>query len=317
MYELFLTITVVIYIVYYIFYPVTAVQRPIRSKPIGKKPEGSTAPYRRVGYDDKLVSYKHDDCRTLPQLIERSYKLYGNRQALGCRTTVKTSDKQTKYKNNEGKEVSKTLTIQWQTDYKWLTYKDTYDQIVNMSKGLTVIGHDSNKIFKQNDKVAIYMSTRPEWITTSHAAWFTGLQVVTCYPSLGPDALLYSLQQCDVSLVFTELKLLSQTLHKIIDKLDTIHTVVYADNYDDRNIYHKHLDELKQKHSNIKFIKYNDLIELGKNNKDIKQETHKPDPDDIAVIMYTSGSTGNPKVCIVLYGYTMLHICYIQLKLIN
>jgi long-subunit acyl-CoA synthetase (AMP-forming) len=54
------------------------------------------------------------------------------------------------------------------------------------------------------------------------------------------------------------------------------------------------LDKISKESEKFKVIHFDDVIQEG-SKKEIKPDT-PPDKDTLAVIMYTSGSTGMPKV---------------------
>ena len=308
-----------VYIIYYLFYPITTVQRPVRSVPVGNKGNNCTPVYRRVGFESQLKSIADDNCLTLCDLLQRSAELYMNEKSLGQRTTVNTNEKIQYYTDSNGNKKQRKLTIQWQTDYKWITYHEMYELVKSLNRSYIELCNQVKQPLEQSDKIAIYCSTRSEWQIASHAAWQSGLVAVTCYPSLGSDALLYSLEQCKIKLIVTEIKLLSQQLHKIINKLTSLHTIIYVDNYDERSMYATHLDEITQQYPTVHFVSYNDAIKLGETikNKKLITNTTRPKPTDLAVIMYTSGSTGNPKGVQITHENIITQVSSIFLVLPN
>ncbi len=86
----------------------------------------------------------------------------------------------------------------------------------------------------------------------------------------------------------------------------------------------KHLEKLKNIQKNLSYIEF--LITIDNSNKDdaIRYSTllDEPadlqgvdiDPEDLAVILYTSGTTGNPKGCMASHDY-FVHLADVQARL--
>jgi long-chain acyl-CoA synthetase len=71
-------------------------------------------------------------------------------------------------------------------------------------------------------------------------------------------------------------------------RLNTVKNIIYFEDYEGVN------DDVKNKLSDLTVLPFREVEQLGKN---IPEPPRVPASDNIAVIMYTSGSTGLPKVC--------------------
>jgi long-chain acyl-CoA synthetase len=112
------------------------------------------------------------------------------------------------------------------------------------------------------------------------------MTIVTAYDTLGEEGLIHSMNESEVHAMYTNSDLLPM-VKNVAKKCRTLERVIY-DGETKGNI----LDELKDAHPNLKFYSFDDLKQLGKDNP---VDPNPPSPDDLCCIMYTSGSTGNPK----------------------
>ena len=213
----------------------------------------------------------------------------------------------------DGKPVEKVHKLPKLTDYEWITF-DEFGALINSftaallldtetKKGTVHTATNGKSKSKQADKhvsnsdatkVAIFASTRPEWQVACQSCMSAGLVAVTAYPSLGPKALTFSLKQTEVSHIVTEAKLIDTVVKSVAD-LDKVKYIIYFDKVDAPK-----LAEYAKTLPHVKFMSYDDMIARGKNIKpeEVKKVAslrREVTPDCLAVIMYTSGSTNDPK----------------------
>ncbi|NXW01358.1 ACSL3 ligase, partial [Fregetta grallaria] len=145
--------------------------------------------------------------------------------------------------------------------YTWLSYEDVYIKAVNFGKGLAVLGQ------QPKTNIAIFCETRAEWMIAAQACFMCNYQLVTLYATLGGPAIVHGLNETEVTTIITS-KELMQTKLKV------------------RKLFFVYLFPVYL----FIIVKRTGFIVQNRN----KQQA-RPVPSDIAVIMYTSGSTGVPK----------------------
>ncbi len=89
-------------------------------------------------------------------------------------------------------------------EYKFTTYRQSFDHIEDIGRGLLSIGA------QLGDKILIFSETRSEWLLTALAAFRHGLTVVTLYSTLGEDAVKHGINESQVSIIVTSNELLSK-----------------------------------------------------------------------------------------------------------
>ena len=178
----------------------------------------------------------------------------------------------------EGKKVMKKHKIPWLSDYEWITFTELGQKITDLGHGLL---EGTQTPLQFGGKVSLFAGTRPEWQITAQAAFERGLIVVTVYPSLGPDALSFSLNQTKCSHLVTQASLI-ETVVKSSGQLNgSLKCIIVMDEVAPGKL------QQYQKECGIEILLWTEVMKRGgelaqKAVASKKAPTRRPKPEDHA-----------------------------------
>ncbi|XP_027340049.1 long chain acyl-CoA synthetase 4-like [Abrus precatorius] len=163
--------------------------------------------------------------------------------------------------------------------YKWQTYQEVYDLVVKVGNSIRACGYG------EGVKCGMYGANCPEWIMSMEACNAHGLYCVPLYDTLGAGAVEFIICHAEISIAFAEEKKIAELLKAFPNAAKHLKTIVSFGNV---------IPEQKQEIEKfgLTIYSWDEFLQLG-HEKSFDLPVKKK--SDICTIMYTSGTTGDPK----------------------
>ncbi|XP_016102789.1 long-chain-fatty-acid--CoA ligase 1-like [Sinocyclocheilus grahami] len=146
--------------------------------------------------------------------------------------------------------------------YQWISYTEVAERAQVLGSGLLAKGCKPNP----KQYVGIFAQNRPEWVITEMACYTFSMALVPLYDTLGLEAMVHILNLAEISMVICDKEDKAESVLKIKEKGVTTGSV-------DCWIFNLCLYWLQP-----------------------------PKPQDLAVVCFTSGTTGKPKGAMITHG---------------
>ncbi|KAF2305863.1 hypothetical protein GH714_008489 [Hevea brasiliensis] len=181
-------------------------------------------------------------------------------------------------KNPNNQMLGRRVTDSKVGPYVWLTYKEVYDSTIRIGSSMRSRG------LNPGDCCGIYGSNCPEWITAMEACNSQAIVYVPLYDTLGPNAVEFIINHAEISLAFVQETKLSSILSCPPNCKSYLKTIVSFGNISSKQ--KKEAEEL-----GVSCFSWEEFSHLGS----LVCELPPKQKTDICTIMYTSGTTGEPK----------------------
>uniref|UniRef100_A0A4W4HIA9 Long-chain-fatty-acid--CoA ligase n=1 Tax=Electrophorus electricus TaxID=8005 RepID=A0A4W4HIA9_ELEEL len=217
-----------------------------------------------LGDSAKLLTHYHEDAKTLYEAFQRGLHVSGNGPCLGSRLPNQP--------------------------YKWLSYKEVTTRAEHLGSGLLSQGCLPN----QDQFIGVFAQNRPEWIISELACYTYSMVVVPLYDTLGPNAIRYIINIADISTVICDKPEKAEVLLGNVERQETpgLKTIILMDPFGPELMEHGencgvHIQAMK------------DVEALGREHY---RKPMPPRPEDLSIVCFTSGTTGNPKGVMLTHG---------------
>ncbi len=141
------------------------------------------------------------------------------------------------------------------------------------------------------DRVAILMENRPEWAVLDYAILSIGAVTVPLYTSYRPQDMAFVLNDCSAKLVFTSGGQLLEHLKIALDDCKSVKGIYVIDEQDD----HESIHPLS-------------LLEIEADEAHLNRRLEKIERNQLATLVYTSGTTANPKGVMLSHGNILTNL---------
>ncbi len=171
------------------------------------------------------------------------------------------------YLKRSGEKFPDRMAVRIKRRKKWFGY--TYGELVEKAARLAAFIRDQG--LGKGDKISVLGENRPEWILSYFAIQWAGATVVPLDAKLKPPEYFHILNDAEVSLIFVSGHKLPD-IQEIRDRVPSLKKVIVMDDVNGELTLEKVLDSYKEPAP---------LANIGL--------------EDLAVILYTSGTTGTSK----------------------
>lgn len=167
--------------------------------------------------------------------------------------------------------------------WREITFVEYWESVLMVAHSLLALG------IEPGDRIAVHSENRPEWVITDVAAVAIRAATMGLYPTNPTREVQYLLADSGARILIAEDQEQVDKALAAKDDLPDLERIVYIEA---RGIRHRYDDPL--------LMAWADFLELGRRHREahpraVDERMAAARPDDLATLVYTSGTTGPPK----------------------
>nr|XP_046179075.1 long-chain-fatty-acid--CoA ligase 1-like isoform X2 [Oncorhynchus gorbuscha]XP_046179076.1 long-chain-fatty-acid--CoA ligase 1-like isoform X2 [Oncorhynchus gorbuscha] len=226
-------------------------------------PGGEYARRSALMDSDKHMTHLYNDAKTMYEFFLRGARVSNNGPCLGARQPSQS--------------------------YEWLSYSEVAEKAENLGSALLHRGHTKTK----DQFIGIFAQNRPEWTIAELACYTFSLVAVPLYDTLGTEAIAYVIDKANISSILCDVPEKARLVLECVSGSEhRVRTIILMEPFDDELV-------AKGKDCGIEILSLSQVEAIGKAHH---HQPVPPSPEDMAVVCFTSGTTGNPKGAMLTHG---------------
>lgn len=235
----------------------------VSSYEVGSAKAGEGAVRRKLGVQELAIS-PYPGVTTLYENFQRGVEKFGDKNCLGTRTFEKNGTRGA---------------------FKWETYKQVSKRIRNFGAGLVGLFD-----LPTGARVGFYAKNSSEWVIGAEACNAYSLVNVALYDTLGEENRVFIVQQAEVLVIVTTPDLV-KNVTSLVKECPTLKAIVVIGE----------LNNEQQALATEAGLEVRTFADVEKAGEAAPVDLRLPKPDDLAILMYTSGTTSTPKGVLITH----------------
>src|SRR5262245_61820099 len=169
-----------------------------------------------------------------------------------------------------------------------LTWREVGEAVREIASGLVALGR------RPREAVAILSTSRAEWVQADFAIFSVGVVTIPIYPSYPPDLIQYIVNDAGVKTLIAEDPIQLAKMLEVEASMPNLEQIVIIHGYEGRE-------------PSPRIFTWEALRRLGRDQAEalkgeLASRVDRIKADDVATIVYTSGTTGPPKGVVQSHG---------------